>query len=603
MNSELVIVQSANDCNRLKKYKNTDFLVFTPEVMQKMDLYGISYKTIEDFYSSKDYVEDIKVFNGTLESLLYELDDVCTSCVDFSYSYSGNAIYFFTWLDDVFYLDHLIKKIGQKYSKTFVYNVYKPKKPLSSSNILSYAELVSDVSNGTVSFPLERGVDRSIGIMFNVLKMEFIADRKTPPNLIGLLFKFNSFYGRLRAKLKGLYQEFKKSVLTNKSKGVKKSEVIYVVQDGYEVKPLKQFLTDYDYKSSTSSLRYDLSSKTPHEVKLEAVDHILDDFISQEFFFLNKNVELIFKSYHKEVVGRVDLFKDAAQNEIAKLKPRTMLFSMGIRDVFDMIMARTANALEIPVVFFQHGGTLVFQVPLCQKYIELNSNIKKHLIINANRELKIVQHLGSSVVPLGSIYRFDVINGETVKQTKEILFSAEPYECTVYRGLIDGLSCHNSYKTSGDIVSTISNNQLAVDIKIHPSGQEESYGYYHQLSKKYKNTKIITGYPVEAIFKKYKLIVLTYTGSATLPTFLAYNVPVILFIERFDDLVIDDVSKQALINRCYVVKDRIELRDVLVRYKYQGLPSKWSKDFVDQYVYPVDKGNPGINIANYIRAL
>ena len=74
-------------------------------------------------------------------------------------------------------------------------------------------------------------------------------------------------------------------------------------------------------------------------------------------------------------------------------------------------------------------------------------------------------------------------------------------------------------------------------------------------------------------------------------------------IERFDDLVIDDVSKQALINRCYVVKDRIELRDILVRYKEQGLPSKWSKDFVDQYVYPIDKGNPGINIANYIRAL
>ena len=51
------------------------------------------------------------------------------------------------------------------------------------------------------------------------------------------------------------------------------------------------------------------------------------------------------------------------------------------------------------------------------------------------------------------------------------------------------------------------------------------------------------------------------------------------------------------------MRNRSELRNILAKYKEGELPSKWSKDFVDKYVYPVNDGNPGVNIANYIRAL
>ena len=33
------------------------------------------------------------------------------------------------------------------------------------------------------------------------------------------------------------------------------------------------------------------------------------------------------------------------------------------------------------------------------------------------------------------------------------------------------------------------------------------------------------------------------------------------------------------------------------------LPSKWSKEIIDRYVYPINNGDPGQNIADYIKSI
>ena len=39
------------------------------------------------------------------------------------------------------------------------------------------------------------------------------------------------------------------------------------------------------------------------------------------------------------------------------------------------------------------------------------------------------------------------------------------------------------------------------------------------------------------------------------------------------------------------------------KFKDQMLPTKWYKEIIDRYVYPLDNGDPGINIAEYIKSI
>ena len=58
-----------------------------------------------------------------------------------------------------------------------------------------------------------------------------------------------------------------------------------------------------------------------------------------------------------------------------------------------------------------------------------------------------------------------------------------------------------------------------------------------------------------------------------------------------------------LCNRCYIARNKSELRELLDKYKAGKLPSKWNEDIIDNYMYPIENGNPGENIAEYIENL
>jgi len=53
--------------------------------------------------------------------------------------------------------------------------------------------------------------------------------------------------------------------------------------------------------------------------------------------------------------------------------------------------------------------------------------------------------------------------------------------------------------------------------------------------------------------------------------------------------------------RCYLVNDAKSLDEVMDSYSSGNLSSKWSERIIDEYAFPLDQGNPGKNIAAYIR--
>ena len=118
---------------------------------------------------------------------------------------------------------------------------------------------------------------------------------------------------------------------------------------------------------------------------------------------------------------------------------------------------------------------------------------------------------------------------------------------------------------------------------------------------RFKKTSIIYNIPAESIMKLYGLIIINSLSSAVVSYALSLKVPIVLYLKELslvNPLVMEDLRR-----RCYIVHDREMLSDILSKYAMGKLPSKWSKEIVDRYVYPVESGDPGQNIANYIRSI
>ena len=151
-------------------------------------------------------------------------------------------------------------------------------------------------------------------------------------------------------------------------------------------------------------------------------------------------------------------------------------------------------------------------------------------------------------------------------------------------------------------MSSVESTALSIDIKLHPSGEKDSYDCYKDIIKnnQYKNIKVLYGEFGEIISRDYKLIIIDFLLSSLTKHIFSLKVPVIIYDYDFDNLKISEVSFFDLRNRCYIARDKNELRELLERYKSGNLPSKWSVDFIDKYIYPLDCGNPGENTAKYI---
>ena len=143
---------------------------------------------------------------------------------------------------------------------------------------------------------------------------------------------------------------------------------------------------------------------------------------------------------------------------------------------------------------------------------------------------------------------------------------------------------------------------MPVDIKLHPSGEKDSYDCYVTIIKnnQCKNIDILYGSFGEVISKNYKLIIIDFLASALTKHIFCLKIPVIIYDRDFDKIRVSGNILADIYRRCYIARDQNELCELLERHKAENLPSKWSVDFIDKYIYPVDNGSPGENTAKYI---
>ena len=206
---------------------------------------------------------------------------------------------------------------------------------------------------------------------------------------------------------------------------------------------------------------------------------------------------------------------------------------------------------------------------------------------------------------MGSIKHYeDYYRFQYKKPTKDILFCLGPDLDFAFRHLLNNQSTNIKYKQSIDIISTAENSSLSIDIKLHPIGEKTSFECYMKIieDNQYQNTNIIYGSFVEIISKEYGILVIDSLGSAIIKHIMCLKVPIIIYncdfdIDKFhiDKSALSDIQK-----RFYIAKNKIELFSFLKRYKAGKLSPKWSEKIIDNYIFPINKGNPGENIAEYI---
>jgi len=600
---ELIILQSLNNFSKFEKIrsKSADILVFDQSVMIELDKKRIKYKAVEDFYTSDDYSEDISAFRNKVEDLLMHLDKEHAEIVNFPYSYNGNGHYFYKWFDNLFYLEKLIQVLKEKYNKIYLFATNEPKK--LKNDIFKFSNLNSKKVNSTISFPLETSAERFLQLIYKSLDIYFLEDRKVSIKKIPVKYKVRYFFNRFKsfyARSKSL-----KNLILNRylNKIEKKT---FLIQDSYEVTLLKKYLVKLNFLNPTTKLRKNIALEKPVVFKNSNVNNILLKFANKELIFLREYFYILLNSYSKEVVGRIGSYKDQFELLVKKDKPNLFLLGVGTRDVFDAICCYIANTHNIPVIAFQHGISRILVDSPNAKSVEYNSQILKTLIVQSKKDVDYLQNNKTKVLCMGSINQYERnCISYNYKPSKEILFCLGPDSNFLFRHLLEIYSINKKHQQSIEVITTAEECSLSIDIKLHPQGDQNSLRNYIDIikNKKFKQTKIIYGGSAEDLSRNYKLVIIDFLGSSIRNHIFSLDIPVIIYDRDFDKLRFRDDTLYSLYDRCYIAKNSSDLRKILNNFKLGKLPSKWNKDIINEYIYPIDKGNPGKNIAKYIESI
>mgnify|MGYP007072007474 CR=1 FL=1 len=600
---ELIILQSLNNFSKFEKIlsRSADILVFDQSVMIELDQKGIKYKSVEDFYTPDDYSKDIYAFRNKVEDLLMHLDKEQATIVNFPYSYNGNGHYFYKWFDNLFYLEKLIQVLKKKYNKIYLFAPNEPKK--LKNDIFKFSNLNSKKVDGTISFTSETSAERVLQLIYNSLDIYFLEDRKVPTKKIPVKYKVKYLFNRL--KIFYDRKQYSKNFFFNRYLN-KIEKKIFLIQDSYEVTLLKKYLVKSNFLNPTIKLRKNIALEQPVVLKNSNIENILLKFANKELIFLREYFCILLNSYSKEVVGRISSYKKKFELLVKKDKPNLFLLGVGTRDVFDMICCYIANTHDIPVILLQHGISRILVDAPNAKSVEYNSQILKTLIVQSKKDVDYLQNSKTEVFCMGSINQYERNNiCYNHKPTKEILFCLGPDSNFVFRHLLDIYSINKKHQQSTEVITTAEECSLSIDIKLHPLEDQNSLKNYLDIIKnnKFKQTKIIYGGSAENLSRSYKLVIIDFLSSSIRNHILSLDIPVIIYDRDFDKIKFRKDALSSLYDRCYIAKNTSDLRKFLNNFKLGKLPSKWSKDIIDKYIYPIDKGNPGKNIAEYIEGI
>jgi len=157
------------------------------------------------------------------------------------------------------------------------------------------------------------------------------------------------------------------------------------------------------------------------------------------------------------------------------------------------------------------------------------------------------------------------------------------------------------FEKNKDIINSVKKFQLQMDIKLIETPERDQYLYFKKVVKnrERENIRVLKGFPAEEIIGNYGLIILDYLVSALLPVSIVLDCPTIIYLK--DTSYLKEETKPDLEERFYLVNNKSDLEKHISLYASGKLKSKFSSDMVDKYAFPINAGDPGIRISDYMR--
>jgi hypothetical protein len=613
----LIIADEVSDewCGAVRNV-GVDVLALTPNAMLSLGSLDVPYCTVEDFFDLSDFRDQVSTVFADTKIVFEKCDSLVQEQRGISNSYSGNLLYFLLVICDLIYLEALVKKIGQRY-KSIELLIDQPLEPLDQWGDLSFVELKGNPgAMGSISFPLTDGIHRKLQLLTTVLNVQtviapLIAKKESKRYIEGLKL-YHHRVSRLRqgfasfADLIGaLLAEKALRHLPMHSSWCK--PISLVAQSGHEVARLRKFV---HMRKLVFYPLYRLRRGIPTHIsdapEFEMISRVLEPFLAAILPIFHTRVHGLFSAYHREVVGRLNSIAKEFEALLESLKPDHLLFSTGNRDVLDTLLGVIANKKNIPVVFFQHGGVAsrLINNPF-QHLVENTELFHHHLILGSRMEGRLLAQdspKSATIRVLGSIASYTSFCRERFPKRKAI-FPTSPFSTVTFRNYINNGSDKIHHQISEAIIRTSVIVGVELDIKIHPIEKRRYSRYYQSLLAMYGSdkTNLILDIPAETILPRYGLVVLDFLPSTVVQSVLSMDVPVVCFLT--DVGVVNDWFLKGLRGRCHFVNDSESLEDAFRDFLAGRLPSKWTQDFVDEYICPIKEGHPGEKIAEYLEQI
>ena len=210
------------------------------------------------------------------------------------------------------------------------------------------------------------------------------------------------------------------------------------------------------------------------------------------------------------------------------------------------------------------------------------------------------EHKGSTCLAFGSAAAYQRLRKKQKKLQHRILYCCGPLPYYSYSGMSAYRTDYHWYRATRTILEVCRQLALPIDVKLHPTESNYAFHYFTNLvdATHCSEARLVYGVPAESILPAYDLVLFDFLGTAVFPFSLALKASVIIYAE--EEHLIKPSALADVHRRCHVAEDRGSLVTILQRYRNGTLPTKWSADFIDRYVYPLSAGDPGINIARYI---
>tara|TARA_B100000989_G_scaffold297183_1_gene282220 strand:- start:62 stop:1849 length:1788 start_codon:yes stop_codon:yes gene_type:complete len=545
-------------------------LLFSQSSLKNLDSSSIS---IESFYSRKNFNFEIDSFNNGLMTLFLTCDQILKSD-EISGSFYDNGFWFVHKLTDLFFIHSLCDQIENQFSNVKLI-VPKDFKKLS----------ISDCSLEDLNFNnLGNGLEHSLQFLhYGLPKSEILYCNKNDKRWISFLRKLQ-FLKRspeiLFRKIKDLFSVVRVFFLKASTE-----KTILIAQTGYDADFLLRSFSKKTFKTiSFNEILKDTLSK--EDLSLNTIDNLeieINSFLQKFLPRFSSPLKDFFNSYVKNVSTYTNSIEKQLKSKLVSNKVDALVFSGGATNLVDRKSCLQANVLKIPVIFMRHQGIELNFIPasLLDDFCDNDLTINRTQFLLNEYEIESYPVQDNIKYKKGGFIEFSKPL-PSKKEKKGILYSGGPPEHFTFKNPRALITNFERFHLASKLISLTDKLNLQLDIKVHPIEWELSVTFFRNLVKKnpLKNKpKILFDGSIERIMMNYELIILDIIPTRVLTFALYYNLQVILYVPK--DYLLNETSFQDLEKRIHIVRDNIELEQVLQKF-YDGTLARKSYPAFDK---------------------